>query len=76
MDHRLVGLRVSVGVYGSVCGAKSLDYLVSTKGHHVTTRRAKCNRWAEHSDDHMERDPKTFRVLAQWSAAQTATPED
>jgi hypothetical protein len=65
-----------VGVIGVLCGAKSVKYLVPTRGLRQKTRRAKCNRWAGHWGKHRETDPKNFMTLAEWGFADTAVRDD
>jgi hypothetical protein len=63
-------------VGGALCGAKSIERIVPTKGLHTLMRKAKCNRWANHAYPHRETDPKTFDNLAEWGEDATATRSD
>jgi hypothetical protein len=63
---------------GEVCGLLGPDIRISPK----FIRPAKCNRVKDHehltadpnADQHAERNPNTFKVLASWTAPRDVAP--
>jgi hypothetical protein len=63
--------------HGEICGLLGPDIRISPK----FMRPARCNRVKDHeqlndpqADQHAERDPRTFHVLASWTAPRNVRP--